>query len=34
VFIGDAAKENLQVERVIDATGLIVASGFIDPHSR
>ncbi len=33
VFVGDAAKENLQAGIVIDAAGLIVAPGFIDPHT-
>ncbi len=33
VFIGDAAKAKLKAGQVIDAKGLIVAPGFINPHS-
>ena len=33
VFVGDARKANFQAVRTIDATGLIVAPGFIDPHT-
>jgi N-acyl-D-aspartate/D-glutamate deacylase len=33
VFVGDGEAANLQGESVIDASGLIVAPGFIDPHT-
>lgn len=33
VFIGDARKSNQTAARTIDATGLIVAPGFIDSHT-
>ena len=32
-FVGDAARANVSAQRTIDARGLTVAPGFIDPHT-
>ena len=32
-FVGDAARSGVSAKRTIDARGLIVAPGFIDPHT-
>ena len=32
-FVGDASRGNVTARRTIDARGLIVAPGFIDPHT-
>ena len=33
VFVGDATAANVRGQRVIEAAGLVIAPGFIDPHS-
>lgn len=33
VFIGDAASDSVAAARTVDAAGLVVAPGFIDPHT-
>ena len=33
VFVGDAIKQHMAAKRTIDAAGMIVAPGLIDPHT-
>ena len=33
VFVGDAARSQVAAGRIVDAAGLVVAPGFIDPHT-
>ena len=33
VFVGDSAKQGFRAASTIDASGLVVAPGFIDPHA-
>lgn len=32
-FVGDAARANVRATRTVDATGMLVVPGFIDPHA-
>ena len=32
VLVGDAGRAGVKAKRILDATGLVVAPGFIDPH--
>lgn len=33
VFIGDAGQARISAQQIVDASGLVVAPGFIDPHT-